>query len=354
MNAEIAIRAERGPVTFRLLGAFQIEASGRAQPTGPWQQQRLLIKLLAANGRPVANDQLMAAIWDEVPGPGATLEALRHLVGTARRTLAAAELTGVLRNANGMYRLEVQPAQVDVHVFRMLTGRARALARNGDRQAVGLLEEALRLCHGQPLAGVPGQWVNGYRYTLAEEIRAAQLTLYETALRHGESRERLPGLSTLLREQPEDELVAWLYMHALYRAGQPTRALEVKREFAAQLLEANGTKPGRALNELYQRILAEDDGLRAPEAIAFPGDEAGARARYRGSHDGPDEGPDEGPDREREEPGEPSADADGSAPRDQAARPRAEPAAAGVSYTFDTVYADHGHFGPTYNYGGSR
>jgi DNA-binding SARP family transcriptional activator len=347
MSAEIAIRDERGPVTFRLLGAFQIAAGGRPQALGPWQQQRLLIKLLVAKGMPVANDELMAAIWDEVPGPGATLEALHHLVGAARRTLAAAGLTGVLRNANGTYRLEIPPAQVDVHVFRTLTERARALARDGDRQAVERLEEALRLCHGEPLAGVPGRWVDGYRYTLAEEIRAAQLALYETALRHGESRERLPGLSTLLRERPEDELVAWLYMHALYRAGQPSRALEVKREFAAQLRQTNGTKPGPALNELYQRILAEDGGLRRPEAIAFPGGEAGARARRRGSPDGPD--------REREEPDEPPADADGPAPRDQAAGQRAEPAPAGLSYVFNgTVHSKYGHFGPDYHYGGSR
>jgi DNA-binding SARP family transcriptional activator len=346
MSAEIAIRAERDPVTFRLLGAFQIEAAGRAQPTGPWQQQRLLIKLLAAKGMPVANDELMAAIWDEASDSGATSEALHHLVGAARRTLAAAGLTGVLRNANRMYLLEVPPAQVDVHVFRSLTERARVLTRDGGRQAVGLLEEALRLSHGEPLTGVPGDWVAGYRYTLAEEVREAQLALYETALRHGESRERLPGLSTLLRERPQDELVAWLYMYALYQAGQPSRALEFKREFAAQLRETNGTGAGRALDELYQRILAEDDGLRAPEAIAFPGEEPGARTRRRDPHDAPD--------REREEPGEPPADADEPPPRDQAADQRAEPAAAGVSYAFETVHAKYGHFGPNYNYGGSR
>jgi DNA-binding SARP family transcriptional activator len=352
ISEEIAIRDKegRGSVTFRLLGAFQMTSAGRPHPPGPWQQQRLLVKLLAAKGMPVANDELMTAIWDEIPGPGATLDALYHLVGAVRRTLAAADLDDVLGSANGTYWLEIPPAHVDVHVFRVLTERARALARDGDRRAVELLEEALRLCHGEPLAGMPGRWVDGYRHTQAEEIRAAELALYEIALGHGESRERLPGLSTLLRERPDDELVAWLYMHALYRAGQPTRALEVKREFAARLLETNGTENGRAMDDLYRRILAQDDSLLAPEAVAFPGGAAGTRARRPG---GPSQHDDQ--DHEREEPRQPPAGVAAPAAGDPAAGQRHEPAAAGVSNVFNgPVNAERAVFGTQINYGGLR
>jgi len=351
MSGEVAINDDgRGPATFRLLGAFRMTSAGRPHPPGPGQQQRLLVKLLAAKGMPVANDELMAAIWDEIPGPGATPEALHHLVSAVRRTLAATGLDDVLPNANGTYWLDVPPEHVDVHVFHALTERARALTRDGDRRAVGLLEEALRLCHGEPLAGLQGQWIDRYRYTLAEEIRAAELTRYETALSHGESRERLPGLSTLLREHPDDELVAWLYMHALYRAGQPTRALEVKREFSAQLLETNGTENGRALEDLYRRILANDDGLLAPEAVAFPGGVAGSRARRPvgpGSQDGQEQ--------EREEPRRPPARDGAPAAGDPAPGQRHEPAAAGVSNVFNgPVNAQRAVFGTQINYGGRQ
>ncbi|HXL89675.1 MAG TPA: BTAD domain-containing putative transcriptional regulator [Streptosporangiaceae bacterium] len=350
MNGEIAIRDDeeaRGPVTFRLLGAFQIAGTDRPHPVGPGQQQRLLVKLLAAKGMRVANDELMLAIWDELTDLVAPREALHHLVVRVRRTLAVAGLDDVLHNTNGTYRLDVPPAHVDVHVFHALTECARALARDGDQQAVGRLEEALRLCHGEPLAGLPGRWVYGYRHTLAEEIRAAQLALYETALRHGESRERLPGLSTLLRERPDDELVAWLYMHALYRAGQPTRAMEVKTEFSAQLEKTTGAGYGRALNQLCERIQAKDDSLLAQEALAFPGGKAGARARHPGSHDGQDQ--------EREEPHQPPADADGPAPDDPAAGQRPEPAAAGPNLVFNgPVNGQNAVFGTQINYGSAR
>jgi DNA-binding SARP family transcriptional activator len=346
VSGEIAIRDDeegRGPVTFRLLGAFRITRGGESYSPGPGQQQRLLVKLLAAKGMPVANEELMAAIWDDVTGPGATSKALHHLVCAARKPLAAAGLGDVLRNAGGTYCLDIPAAHVDVHVFRARAERARALDREGDRRAAGLLEEALGLCYGEPLAGLPGQWIDGYRYTLAEEIRAAQLALYQTALRHGESRERLPGLSTLLRERPDDELVAWLYMNALYRAGQPTRALAVKSEFSAQLKQTTGMGYGRALNRLCERIQAKDDSLLAPEALGFPGGEPGTRARPPGPHHDQDQ--------EREESRPPDADA----PADTAAGQRPEPAPAGPHLVFNgPVNASNGVFGTQINYGRSR
>jgi DNA-binding SARP family transcriptional activator len=272
----------REPIIFHLLRPFQITVVGQPQWSGPGQEQRLLVKLLAAEAMPIPNEELMEAIWDEVPGPGATSDALYHLVAAARKRLAAAGLEGVLTNANGTYRLDIPTANVDVHVFHSLTTRARELARHGDKQAVVLFEEALRLRHGEPLAGLRGQWIDGYRHTLAEELRAAELDLYETAIKYGGSRERLPHLSTLFRDRPDDELVAWLYIHALYRAGQQTEALAVKRQFSEHLLETSGVENGKALDELYKRILDKDAGLFAPEAVSFPGGEAGARVRELG------------------------------------------------------------------------
>lgn len=352
MSGEIAIRHEEDgapAVAFRLLGAFQMTVSGQPWPPGPEQEQRLFVKLLAAKAMPVANSELMEAIWDEVPGPGATPEALHHLVAALRRRLAAAGRHGVLTNGKGTYRLGISPGQVDVHVFRALAARARDLARDGDPRAIALLEEALGLRGGEPLAGLRGRWIDGYRHTLTEELRAAELALYETAIRHGESRERLPALSTLLRDRPDDELVAWLNMHALYRAGQQTEALAVKRRFAEHLLETNGLENGKALDELYRRILDRDDGLLAPEAVGFPAGEADPRVRHPGRP-----GPRFDQDRERAEPRQPPAGSDGTSPDDPAGGERRE-TAAGPGYVFNgPVHARGTVFGTQINNYGRR
>jgi DNA-binding SARP family transcriptional activator len=355
MGKEIAIgagnhgqlAARRGAVSFRLLGAFQLIAGGQPQWAGPEQEQRLLVKLTAARGMPVANEELMKAIWDEVPGPGATLDALYHLVAAARKRLATVRLDDVLTNTNGTYRLDVPEAHVDLHVFRALTARASGLARAGDPQAIAVYERALQLRAGEPLAGLRGQWIDGFRHTITEELRAAELASYETAIRHGESRERLPGLSTLQRDRPDDELVAWLYMHALYRAGLQTKALAVKREFSDYLLETAGLSSGKALDDLYQRILAEDDDLLAPEAVSFPVGEAGKSSRpprrpapdagQRGSHE------------------EPPADSADVSPDDPAHGERQGAATTGPSLVFNApVHARYGVFGTQVNHGGPR
>lgn len=353
MSGEIAVRYEEGGpglVTFRLLGAFQMTAGGQPCWAGPGQEQRLLVKLLAARNMPVANEELMGAIWDEVPGPGATLDNLHHLVTASRKRLAAAGLERVLINENGKYRLDIPVAHVDVHVFHALTVRARELARAGDRHAVALFEEALRLRCGEPLAGLRGLWIDGYRHTLAEELHAAELALYETAIRHDQSRERLPGLSTLLRNRPDDELVAWLYMHALYRADQQTQALAVKRQFSEHLLEMNGVENSKALDDLYRRILSRDDDLLVPEAIAFPTNETGARARQLGR-----QGPRAAADGEREEPHEPREDSTGGPQAGPADGERRETPAGASSFTFNgPVDARGGVIGTQVNFGGRR
>lgn len=356
MSMEIAIRhkvadSEQEPVCFRLLGGFRLTVAGQSQSPGPEQTQRLLVKLLAARCMSVDNDELMRAIWDRVPGPGATSEALHHLVGVARRRLADAGFQSVLSNGRGAYRLEIPPAQVDIHVFHTLIARARELCRAGDRDAVALLEQALRLRSGEPLAGLRGDWIDRYRQTLTAELRTAEQSFYEEAIRYGEAHDQLPGLSALHRDRPDDERVTWLYMHALYRGGEQMEALQVKRDFDRHLIEEYGSNCGNALNDLQQRILRKDAALLAPEAVSFPSGEVGARIR---PPDHPD--PRDGQDKRPTEPEPSSADQDESPSDDRAADQRHErPAAPAVTNIFNKrVNAEHAVFGQQIIYGTPR
>jgi DNA-binding SARP family transcriptional activator len=350
IKGEIVQREEEELVVFRLLGAFHMSVAGRSQWPGPEQVQRLLVKLLAANGMPVGNDELMRAIWNEVPGTGATSESLHHLVGVARRSLATVGLEGVLVNERGSYRLDVPPAQVDIHVFHVLTARAREAARVSGQDAVVLLEQALRLRAGEPLAGLRGDWIDRYRQTLVDELWAAEQALYETAIKHGEAHERLPGLSALHRDRPDDERMTWLYMHALYRDGQQIEALEVKREFERYLRDSYGMDCGRALNDLSQSILRQDAALLTPEAVSFPVGQTGARAMGLGP-----QGSRADQDGREAEPDQPPADQAGGSPGDETAGQRREAPAAPASYVFNgSVDARYAVIGPQFNNGASR
>ena len=239
----------------------------------------MLVALLDARGARVPHGRLMEAIWDDPP-EGA-LDALYHLARTLRRRLEAAGQAGVLTGINQAYSLAIPADRVDVHRFHALVDEARRTGGHDDARAVELLEEALRLHRGEPLAGMRGRWIDSYRHGLVEERRAIELALYEAALRRGESRERLPGLQALFRERPADEWVAWLLMHALYRAGRQPEALAVRQEVAGHL-DTIAVASLKDLGDLYERILRQDEDLLRPEALSFPAGTAGARARALG------------------------------------------------------------------------
>lgn len=328
----------RPSVAFRLLGAVSMTVNGEPQSVGPEQEQRMLLKLLAARAAPVSHQELTEAIWDEPSGPAASRDALYHLASAIRRRLKPAELDVV--NANGAYRLPVDPAAVDIHVFRALATDARELARARDGRAVGLFEEAVRLYHGEPLTGLRGRWIDGYRHTLTEELFAAEVALYESAIRHSKPGEWIPGLLALQQRRPESERVVWLLANALYRAGHQAEGLGVMRDFGEYMVETHGRRTSRALSDLYQAILQEDEKLLTWEAVSFPTEETGPRGHLRACpgpeamH--PESGPSQVPD--VDPPGDPAEDA--------------RPGTATSNYTFNgTVVARESHFGQKIIYG---
>jgi DNA-binding SARP family transcriptional activator len=288
MSREIAIRGQDAgsvtavpePLAFWLLGPLRMTIGTQRQETGPEREQRLLVALLDARGLPVTRGRLIGVVWDDEP-EGANDE-LNKLVLRLRRRLADAGGRGLLTTGDKAYQLDVRPEQVDVHRFHALTERARGL--DGGRQ-VQVLEQALALYRGDPLAGMGGRWIDGYRHRLLEERHAAELTLYETAIKDGYAGERIPGLQMLLKERPADEWVAWLCMHALYRAGRQEDALKVWHAVSRHLGETIAADSRRALTDLYERILRQDDELLRPEAVEFPaggpGGAGGTGARVR-------------------------------------------------------------------------
>lgn len=268
MTSEIVTATDEA-FAFRLLGGVELEVRGSRRELGPEQEQRLLVVLLVAGGAPVTRDKLMAAVWDDEPPAGAS-EAMHHLVRSLRRRLEGAGLAGLLpRAANGTYRLDVPAGRVDLHQFHGLTARARDLAGHDDQLAADVLERALRLCAGEPLAGLGGRWIDAYRHTLTEERRAAELACHEVALRLGRHSEQVAALGQLCRERPGDERAAWLYMHALYRSGRQQEAFEAYHQVRAHLGRTTATESLDLLPDLYQRMLHGDASVLRPEAVRF-------------------------------------------------------------------------------------
>ncbi|MQA88556.1 MAG: hypothetical protein GEV03_29085 [Streptosporangiales bacterium] len=260
---------------FRLLGSAGAYTSGRRiEGPGCHAKHRLVMAvLLAAEGRPVTTERLIAQLWDDEP-PKTAPELVYHYVSELRRCLEKREpgAGDMLPSYDGGYRIVVDRAQVDVCRFHDLLAAAQRLVGDDDMEAVRLFREALRqwgadatgLRGGEPLAGLTGRWVANYRHTLQEEHRAAVIACLEAELRLGYHSRLVPDLADLANADPPDEQVAGLLMLAYYRAGRQADALRTFQSIRLRLVDDIGAEPGKDLKQLHQQILNQDPALDVP------------------------------------------------------------------------------------------
>jgi DNA-binding SARP family transcriptional activator/streptogramin lyase len=203
----------------------------------------------------VASDRLVDELWGERPPPTAA-KILQNAVSQLRKTLGDDRL---LTRPPG-YFLRVEPGELDLERFEVLTERGRA---EGDP---ALLREALELWRGEPLADLRDEPFAQRASLRREEARlAAREDRLDADLAEGRDAELVPELESLIAEHPFDERLYRQLMLALYRAGRPGSALEVYQRARKTFDEQLGLQPGPELEELQRQILNQDERLSAPE-----------------------------------------------------------------------------------------
>ena len=255
---------------FRVLGQIEALVDGSVLDVGHARQRSVLAVLLIEANRVVAVDQLIERVWGLASAPKDPRSGLRTYLWHLRRALAAAKDVALVRRTPG-YTLEVNEEQVDLHRFRGLLTRAEMA--HDDSQAAALLEEALGLWRGEPLAGLDVPWINDVRQNLLSRRHMARLDLTDLHLRRGRHAALLTELTDQAAEHPFDERIAGQLMLALYRSGRPADALAEYRRLRKQLADELGSDPGPAMQLLHQQILTDD------EALAIDGPERADQGR---------------------------------------------------------------------------
>ncbi|MEE6262477.1 AfsR/SARP family transcriptional regulator [Plantactinospora sonchi] len=239
---------------FGLLGEITVE-SGRVD-VGHVRQRHVLAALLVDANRVVPLDGLTERVWGEtLPPPSRST--LYSYLSRLRQALSEVDGVEIIRRPGG-YLLTVDPARVDLHLFRRLVSQARTAA---DGQAPALLDRALGLWRGEPFAGVETPWFDNLRATLLAERDAATLDRTDLLLRCGEHAALLPGLAEQVAARPLDERLAGQYMLALHLGGRTTESLAHYDRISATLLAEAGAEPGPDLRKLRRRILSGDQTL---------------------------------------------------------------------------------------------
>ncbi|MFD0857328.1 tetratricopeptide repeat protein [Actinomadura adrarensis] len=250
---------------LRLLGAVQLLVDGVTRELGSPKERCLLAILALECGSVVSVETLAARIWGDSPPPRAR-STLTSYVARLRRRFRRGEPEwdepSPIEYGHGGYRLTLVPESVDLHRFRSLRRQARAISESGDDEhAVGLLAGAEELWCGEPLSGLPGDWIRALRESLDEERHGVRLERIDLQLRLGRHGEVIAELQQLATRRPLDERVTALLMIALYRHDRAADALDVYRRVTRLLAAEQGSDPGPRLQELHGLILRRDPEL---------------------------------------------------------------------------------------------
>jgi DNA-binding SARP family transcriptional activator len=251
-----------------LFGSLVLRVDGREVEPGPQAQARVLAALAVDAGFVVPTETLVDRVWDADVPVTARRSLQSHLTRLRRTLTEAGASVSVVRRGSG-YALEVDPALVDIHLFRRL--RDQALAREcPPEDAARLLERALGLWSGPALAGIGGEWAERVRAGLESEAVDAAVTWARVTLAIGDHERVVHRLHTLVLAHPLVESLVESLIRALHAAGRGAEAVDAYLAARERLVAELGTEPGQPLRELYEAVLRDELPIPRPAATVPP------------------------------------------------------------------------------------
>jgi predicted ATPase/DNA-binding SARP family transcriptional activator len=254
-------------VRVEVLGPLQLVVNGGAVEV-PGPKRRAVLALLAlAEGRPVPVDRLVDALWP-TEMPDSARQALHTHVSRLRAHLGVAATR--LQTRQDGYRLDLDPADLDVTQARGLLVTARTRAQRDPAGALPLLREAHALWRGPVLADLT-------------DVEAIATAVEGCVQLHRDITDALIGCAIDAREaatvvglagdmhatDPLREPAVLLLMRALAATGRAPEALRTGRTYRTRLAEETGLDPSPALAQLERDVAAGAAGA-APVAPAGP------------------------------------------------------------------------------------
>lgn len=242
----------------RILGPFQLDDGGQQIMIGGVRQRAVLADLALHGGEVVPSGRLLVDLWGEDAPPSAA-NALQAAISRLRRVLPP----GRLVTTGPGYMLRIFPAELDVKQFEQLISDGRdALATGAAAEAAQMLDQALRLWRGPPLADFRYEPFAQAEISRLEDLHLACLEeRNEAQLALGPAGALTAELGRMVRDHPLRERLRGQLMLALYRDGRQAEALETYRQFRNSLGEELGLEPSSALRDLQGAILRHDPVL---------------------------------------------------------------------------------------------
>lgn len=234
---------------FRVLGPLEVEKDGKVLELGSRKQKTVLALLVANVGSAVSVDQCLVAVW----GDEASMRSVRslHTYISNLRSVIDPERQGVIEGLDGGYRLNISDADwVDWIEFTA-----------ADEEDPESAESALALWRGRPFQDVEDDWARPLITTWEEKRLACVLTWADDRIEKGDAMAVAPRLEELVDEYPLHEPLASRLLLALYVTGRQADALTACKALRKRLANELGIDPSPDIQDLEDRILAQDPTL---------------------------------------------------------------------------------------------
>ncbi|MFG1809241.1 tetratricopeptide repeat protein [Streptomyces sp. NPDC049040] len=265
---------QQGMVRVGLLGPLTLRRGTTEVAPGRGGRRLVLARLALSANATVPVHELVDLLWGDHPPPDAH-QLLQTYVSRLRSALDPARSGrapgAVLNLGAGGYRLALSEQQSDVGEFRGLVGAAR---RAETPDALVLLERALGLWRGAPLADVPEMSAHPLATALVDEQVAVALRYADLAALSGGYGRALPLLRALAAAHPLHEPLHARLITALAGAGLQADALTAYDSIRRRLADDLGIDPGAELAAAQGRVLRQEitaagahpaDGRTAPD-----------------------------------------------------------------------------------------
>ncbi|WP_020661552.1 AfsR/SARP family transcriptional regulator [Amycolatopsis benzoatilytica] len=234
---------------FGILGPVVAWEDGAPVNIGSPQQRGVLAALLLGKGRQVPTEEIILAVWG-AHAPARAVQTVRTYVSRLRRLLG--EDRQEIHTEGGGYRLEADPAEVDVTAFRQHVATARA---TGDpEEAARELRLGCALWRDTALAGLDGAFFAGRRRWLEQLRESALEEQWELDLERGRLVEVITALTAATAAEPFQERRWELLIDALARNGQAEQAASAYHRISLLLDAELGLNPGEGLQRAYARL----------------------------------------------------------------------------------------------------
>jgi DNA-binding SARP family transcriptional activator len=260
---------------YRILGPLEAFDGERELLLGGARQRAVLALLLLRANTALTRDMIVDELWGESP-PQTVGKVLQNCVSALRKELPAG--VDKLRTVGSAYVLQLEPGELDRDRFERGLADGRAALEAGELEdAAERLTTALGLWRGPPLCDFSYERFAQDEIGRLEELQVAALEdRIEADLALGRHSEVIPEVEALVGRQPLRERLRGQLMLALYRSGRQAEALAAYRDARRTLLGELGIEPGRALQQLEQKVLAQDpaldlEGDRRPRAAKTSG-----------------------------------------------------------------------------------